>query len=327
MRRSWYLLWSAALIFGWALCAAPAGAQFHQQRSQAPRPATPDVRHFVTRTQSSSPQASAPKHATSESPTAPSGTPHHHHHGSSSRCDFASMPWLFWGSGYPVIWSGAYVPVYVPVWPAAGFGVAGGNNVVAPAPRPADAVNNLPAPAKSDIKPTNAAGKARSGKFISYGDANFGKQKYLAALDRYKTAGKTADDLPEPLFRQGFALVALGQYASAAKAFRRALRIESDWSAPPFQLKDLYRNDRLAKTAHQESLAKAVEANPFDSDLLVVLAMMLYFDGQPDRAGLFFGRAAQLGGNEDGLLNGFMPRPAPAGAPRQENPRGGKIVF
>jgi hypothetical protein len=312
-------------MIGGAWCANWASAQFYQQRSQAPRAPIPEVHHItVTRVAPSSPTPSAPKPSSPSGQTAPSGTQHHH---ASSRCDFASMPWLFWGTGYPVIWSGAYVPVFAPVAPAAGFGVMPVNNVPVPAPRPADVLNQRPAPPKVEGKPTNAAGKARSGKFISYGDANFGKQKYLAALDRYKTAAETADDLAEPVFRQGFALVALGQYASAAKAFRRALRIESDWSAPPFQLTDLYGNDRLAKTAHEEGLAKAVEANPFDSELLLALAMVLYFDGHAERAGVFFGRAAQLGGNEDGLLDSFLPRPAPADAPRQENPRGGKVVF
>jgi Flp pilus assembly protein TadD len=74
-----------------------------------------------------------------------------------------------------------------------------------------------------------------------------------------------------------------------------------------------------------ENLAKAVEANSFDSDLLIALGMQLFFDGQHDRAGVFFARAAQLGGNEDRLLNDFVPKPGPADAPKAQP--AAKVVF
>ena len=180
-------------------------------------------------------------------------------------------------------------------------------------------------PAKPKAKVTNAEGKAKAGRFIGFGDANFTKQKYLAAMERYRTAAGVAPDLAEPFFRQGFALVALGQFDSAMKAFRRGLRIRPDWTDSEFRLDQIYGADRLAKTTHLENLAKAVEANPFDSDLLIALGMQLYFDGQRDRASLFFARAAQLGGNEDRLLNDFVPKPGPAGAPKAEH--AAKIVF
>jgi hypothetical protein len=105
--------------------------------------------------------------------------------------------------------------------------------------------------------------------------------------------------------------------------------VRADWSDSPFRLDDLYGDDQIAKAAHRETLAKAVEANPFDATPLVALGMLLYFDGQPERAEAFFARAAQLGANEDRLFDSFLPRPGPAGAPRPENaPRAdGKVVF
>ena len=79
----------------------------------------------------------------------------------------------------------------------------------------------------------------------------------------------------------------------------------------------------MAKTQHIETLARAVEANPFDADLLLVLGMQLFFDGQADRAAVFFSRAAQLGADEDHLLDDFLGKPKPADAPQP----GGKISF
>ena len=93
----------------------------------------------------------------------------------------------------------------------------------------------------------------------------------------------------------------------------------------PFNLDLLYAQDPIAKTTHLENLAKAVETNPLDSELLILLGMELFLDRQPERAGVFFARAAQLGANEDGLLNDLLPNPAPGGE-KKERP-GGKVVF
>ena len=187
------------------------------------------------------------------------------------------------------------------------------------------------APPKRTPKSTSPEQKARAGKFLGFGDASFAEQKYLAAIERYKSASRIAPDLADPYLRQGHALVALGQYENAVKVFRRGLRIRPEWSGSPFRLNQLYGPDRIAKVSHIETLAKAVEANPLDSNLLMALGMQLFFDGQAERASVFFARVAQLGGNDDRLLNDFLPKPAPAGAPLQEKPARpqgpAKIVF
>jgi tetratricopeptide (TPR) repeat protein len=229
-----------------------------------------------------------------------------------------------------VIWGGAFAPgfgVYAPPFPLARPAIA----PLAPLPQPA--ADELDKP---EVKPTNADTKARAGKFIGYGDALFAKQNYLAAAARYRTAAGIAADMAEPSMRNGFAQVALGNYETAAKSFRRGLSIRPDWSESPFRLNDLYGGGAVAKTGHIESLAAAVEANNFDSELITVLAIELYFDGQRDRAEMFFVRAAQLGANSDHLFAAFLPRPAPAGAakpgekpaqPVQNNKGPAKVVF
>jgi hypothetical protein len=244
-----------------------------------------------------------------------------------------SNPGYFLGGGYPIIWGAGYMPAFSPVYPATIGWLPNMDPVVAPlrqpAPAPAPAV--VEAPPKGTPKSTSPEQKTRAGKFIGFGDANFSEQKYLAAIERYKSASRIAPDLAEPYFRQGHALVALGQYENAVKAFRRGLRIRPEWSGSPFRLDQLYGPDRIAKVSHIEALAKAVEANPLDSNLLMALGMQLFFDGQAERASVFFARVAQLGGNDDRLLNDFLPRPGPAGAPPQEKPTPpqgpAKIVF
>jgi hypothetical protein len=188
----------------------------------------------------------------------------------------------------------------------------------------APVISPAPAAAPGDaIKSTNADQKALAGRFIGFGDVSFAKQKYLAALGRYKTAIETAPDVAEAYFRQGLAHVALGQYASAAKAFRRGLVVRSSWHGSPFRLDTLYgAAGQQIKIQHLEALAQSVESNPFDAELLLVLGVSLYFDGQIDRAELCFGRVTQLGGDSRQLLRDFLPPPGPAGVAPPAKPSG-----
>lgn len=277
----------------------------------------------------------APARGDSRPRPIPAGNPdhghRHHHHGD-------SIVWWGWGPSYPWIWPPLYTSAFGPHY----SGVA--NLPSGPLfndPRLDAAAVAVPAPALRDVLPapeptprgqpkaTNPEQKAKAGKFLAFGDTNFAGQKYLAALGRYKTAAQVAPDLGEPYFRQGHAHVALGQYDSAIKAFRRGLRIEGDWTASPFRLDHLYNGDVVAKTGHLENLAKAVEANSFSTDLLTLLGLELFFDGQRERAFPFFERAVQLGGNEERLLDAFLPKPAPAGEPQPplKPARAEKVVF
>jgi cytochrome c-type biogenesis protein CcmH/NrfG len=326
MRR---LLWCSAvalIIFSGA--STPLCAQFYQQRSQAAPVAQPSYRPIIVPQFGQTNRLAAPRAQVHQSVTPPPAvtpsvpsTPQHEHHGNHHQGVAPSA--IFWG-GYPLIWGSGFAPVFVPVY-ANPYAFAP-NFVVPPPvaqPAPADPVDAPPrdAPAKRKPKATSAEQKGKAGKFIAFGDANFANHKYIPAVERYKTASQVAPDLPETYLRQGHALVALGQYENASKAFKRGLRMRSDWSDWPFRLDQLYAQDPLAKTSHIETLAKAVESNPLDSTLLFDLGMQLYFDGQHERAAVFFARVAELGGNEERLLNDLLPKPAPAGAAV------GKIVF
>jgi tetratricopeptide (TPR) repeat protein len=218
-------------------------------------------------------------------------------------------------------------PIAAPVgFNAVPLGVAGALPAARPANNQAGPAPALEPPPPPKPKTSHAQQKARAGRFIGFGDANFARQKYHAAVERYKTAMEIAPDVAESYFRQAFAQVAMGQYDKAAAAFRRGLRVRSDWAGSPFRLDQIYDGAALAKTSHIERLAGEVEANPFDAELLLVLGMQLFFDGEQARADVFFARAAQLGGNEDQLLDDFLPKPKPDGAADGQQPPG-KIVF
>ncbi len=120
--------------------------------------------------------------------------------------------------------------------------------------------------------------------------------------------------MAEIFVRQGIASVATGQYEAAGRSFRRALKLP-DWNAANVQLNQLYGENHAAKESHFEALAMALQANAHDANLLFLLGMELTLDGQAERAVPFFARSAQLGGNDDRLLDGFLPGgPKPAGA-------------
>ena len=330
MRRSFVV----CAISAWAffLGNTPAVAQFIQQRAPA-TPAAPDAIHHLSLGSAAQPGfINAPRAQNSislnasVSQVATAGHHHHHQMGSSSFLFYTGVV------GYPFIWTGAYTPVFSPLGypylPSPNFGyVPVPFAPIAPAPAPTNPPKNDPPepPAKQQPKATNVEQKSKAGKFMAFGDVYFGKQKYLSAVERYKTAAQQAPDLAEPYFRQACAFIALGQYESATKAFRRGLSVRADWANAPFRLDQIYGEDKIAKTTHQENLAKAVEANPVNANLLVALGMHLFFDGQRERADVFFVRAAQLGGNEDKLLDDFLPKPAPAGAAKAA--ANAKIVF
>jgi hypothetical protein len=332
MRR--FLGYSVIALFALAGEAAPSWAQFYQQRSQAAPATQPSYRPIIVPQFGQTNRQLVPRAQVHQSVTPPTTvTPsapvspqleQHNNHGNHHYGVAPSA--IFWG-GYPLIWGTGFAPVFVPVY-ANPYVFA--PNFVAPPPvaQPAPAapvVDDPPRDAAVKRKPkaTSAEQKGKAGKFIAFGDANFANHKYIPAVERYKTASQVAPDLPETYLRQGHALVALGQYENASKAFKRGLRMRSDWSDWPFRLDQLYAQDPLAKTSHIETLAKAVESNPLDSTLLFDLGMQLYFDGQHDRAAVFFARVAELGGNEERLLNDLLPKPAPGGAA----PAVGKIVF
>jgi hypothetical protein len=155
---------------------------------------------------------------------------------------------------------------------------------------------------------SNARSKEMALKFIGYGDAQFAKKKYAAANERYRSAAKAAPQLGEPLFRQAFALAAVGRYDLAAAAVKRGLKLDPTWPKSGFKLDQLLGADEASKRALLDALDKAVAAKPADADRLFVLGVHLYFDGQDERATTLFERAEKIAGDKVGHIEAFLER-------------------
>ena len=140
---------------------------------------------------------------------------------------------------------------------------------------------------------TGSHATALAWRSIGFGDTHFAAHKYSAAIDRYRTAARTAPQLADAFFRQGFVLLAMGRYDQAAETIKRGLRIDPRWAKSDFTLKKLYGSDDAAKNAHRDALVVAAAARPNDADLQFLLGVHLYFDGQTRRAAESFQRARQ----------------------------------
>ena len=97
------------------------------------------------------------------------------------------------------------------------------------------------------------------------------------------------------------------------RAFRRGLALRSDWIASPLRLEQLCADGAMDKVT--KDLTKAAEARPSDPDVALALAMQLFFSSQRDRAGIYFNRVAMFGGNDEHLLDSFLPQPELAEGP------------
>ncbi len=157
-------------------------------------------------------------------------------------------------------------------------------------------------------KPAVAGGKAMeiAWKFITYGDAHFGNQKFNDALDRYRHAANECPSLSDAWFRQGFALAALGRYEQAAKAMRRGLAEKPDWADNNFRLGEIY-GDAIDKKSTLNKIVRAAEEEPTNGDLAFVVGVHLYCDDKADEAAPFFRRAAQIRGS-DAEVKSFLPK-------------------
>ncbi len=169
---------------------------------------------------------------------------------------------------------------------------------------------NIDAGAAGNRKPnqraTNPEALALAWKFIGFGDAHFANQKYTDAFQRYKKAAQAAPGLAEAYFRQGYALAVQERYELAARALQHGLALDPGWARSKFRANELYGPNQLAKTAHMDALAKAVEAKPHDVDAVFLLGVFYYFDDQRDRAAPLLRQAAQMLGPKADCLDGFI---------------------
>lgn len=329
MRRPWFV----AL----ALSALASAAGSSTARGQFEHRHEPGRAAFVVRHASPSPAPPPANPApTTTAPSDPSlgGTFGHHHHHDGG---WGGLPG--YGSGYWL--SPWYVyspqPIYLPAGnffgPQAPGLMPGWNNPAPLAPVAPKALKDPPANNKArgvggfgeladgdakeggrpKLRTSNAEAVARARQFIGFGDEHFRTQEFSDAYQRYKKAASAAPDLADAYFRQGFSLLAMGRYEPAARAFKHGLTLKPDWAKSTFRLDELYGDNRLAKTTHLERLAAEATAHPQNADLMFLLGLGLYFDGQAERARPFFERAAELGADRQMMAGFFKPSVDAAG--------------
>ena len=97
---------------------------------------------------------------------------------------------------------------------------------------------------------------------------------------------------------------------------KHGLSLKPDWPQSNFRSDELYGDNRLAKVAHLEQLAAEATEHPRNADLMFLLGVALYCDGQPERSRLFFQRARELGAERE-AISGFLKPARPAGRGRE----------
>jgi tetratricopeptide (TPR) repeat protein len=229
-------------------------------------------------------------------------------------------PYWDYYPGYPLYTGPIVIPAETLYGPEAVKRFMGGDLVTQPAPRTtvvprSRMATNADDPDARPQRGTSSDSRNTVWRFITLGDVHFSNGKYTDAQERYRKAAETSPAMAEPLFRQGFALLAAGRYELAAKAFKKGLAIDPEWPRSNWRIDELYAKNQQAKVDSIDALAKAAGDEPNDADLMFLVGVFLHFDGQVDRAAPFFKRATQLDDGEH--IRAFL-----RGGPQKMNPGG-----
>src|ERR1700722_2092795 len=83
--------------------------------------------------------------------------------------------------------------------------------------------NGVPQRMHVRVRPSTPEQQAKSIHAQAQGDVYLHRLKFLNAYERYKVAINAANDRPEPYFRLGYALAAVGSFDSAGKYMKQGL--------------------------------------------------------------------------------------------------------
>lgn len=144
------------------------------------------------------------------------------------------------------------------------------------------------------LRASRGDGLAKARRLLDEGDVLFRRQQFHAALQKYKQAASAAPELAEVHWRQGHALVAIGEYERAATMLKRALALSEDAKRGGFRLEMLYGPAVATKEMHLERLAEWTLAHQRSPDGYFLIGLMLWYDGQSERAEKFLRRSGDL---------------------------------
>ncbi len=177
--------------------------------------------------------------------------------------------------------------------------------------------NGVPQRTHVRLRPSTPEQQAKSIHAQAQGDVYLHRLKFLNAYERYKVAMNAANDRPEPYFRLGFALAAVGSFDSAVKYIKEGLDLDPRWPAHGERLEAIFGDDnRLAILSLIERVTGWVREDIRDPDRLFLVGVLLHFNGD-NRSGQFFEAAYRLAGGGDHLLAFLQPQPE-----NKENPNG-----
>jgi hypothetical protein len=169
--------------------------------------------------------------------------------------------------------------------------------------------NGVPQRMHVRVRPSTPEQQAKSIHAQAQGDVYMHRLKFLNAYERYKVAVNASNDRPEPYFRLGYALAAVGSFDSAVKYIRQGLDLDPHWPAHGERLEAIFGDDnRLAILSMIERVTGWVRDDIRDPDRLFLVGVLLHFNGD-NRAGQFFEAAYRLAGGVDHLLAFLQPQP------------------
>jgi Tetratricopeptide repeat len=175
------------------------------------------------------------------------------------------------------------------------------------------------------IKPSSPEALRKSIRYQAQGDEWFVKQNYLQAFARYKQAVSAARDRPEPRFRLGVALAALGEFDQAVDEFKRLVQLDPEWPLHGDLLDELFgEGQNLSKNSMLHRVAAWVRDDVRDPDRLFLLGVLLHFNEDRDKAKTLFETASLLASAPPHVQVFLPPRrrtaPAATKRPRDEAP-------
>lgn len=166
-------------------------------------------------------------------------------------------------------------------------------------------VTPIPSPLKIETaKPTSIEQPSeqaieRAEHFIQSGDNLFQQQRYQEALGRYKDAVAAAPGYAEGHLRKGLAYLATNRPDEAVDAIELAIQQNPEVADTSLTLNALLGNNGLAKTSIIEANARRAVTDPQNPKYLFCVGVLLYFDGDKDRALQCFEASRQAGGDSD----------------------------
>lgn len=211
----------------------------------------------------------------------------------------ACPPYGYWSSYSPGVVPAPEVELPPPVEPA----VKGATPMIASRPFATPDWSLLeyrpPAPARTLAAPATTSSEWFVGydpshdsvaDHVAIGDEFFRSGRFSAALDEYELGIAANPGRATLHVRRAYALTAVDRPSEAATALRRALALDSSLFRSGFRSADLYGDALPDRTAHLEKVAAAALADSENSDLLLLIGAFLRFNGESERARLFFDR-------------------------------------